>query len=435
MSFQQTMALNTDHDEIHSGPRIISLQIPEGVEAGDSLTCMVEGKELEIPIPDGSKPGDVLEIRLGDPGDDSPGDASDPHEDAMIERIVNGKMLMFSTKCLEHEPTKDPSVNDQGSHHTHDGTHAHPWPAGMSMAEFWGTDQARALFHSLFAMSNTPNVQDGGQSEDIATSKGLAVLELGSGIGLAGLSFAAAYPEVINNNPSLPPLEKVILSDVQDGIALLKQNIELNCSQLGPIPVEARALLWSIEAKPPLFQYHLVLASDVLYNTDSIPALVATIKRHLSNSSSLNSALLLAVRWRKPQLERSFFEALDGWQGKHWRLIHSLHSPLSWRDYGNPACEASNLYFHQTMISIKGKPHSLAAIVAPQDDSQAEGSPKLEEQMTDQEADAFEQCHIQIYCLCSVDDPINQETKKLPETSTDSDSKEKEKYRKRPRES
>jgi hypothetical protein len=80
-------------------------------------------------------------------------------------------------------------------------------------------------------------------------------------------------------------------------------------------------------------------------------------------------------------------------------------------EYGLPTSDASNRYFHQTMVSVNGKPSSLADILDSQnsnnDDNNSScnnnnaAAPKsLSDIMTDEEADVFESFFIQIYCLC-----------------------------------
>ncbi|CAB9530278.1 methyltransferase like [Seminavis robusta] len=389
-------SLELPEDDGDSGPETITLQVPEGAEAGDALSFAVDGVEIEIPVPEGSKPGDVLEIQVGKPSAKA---CDKQDDDDKISIQVGEKELQFTTVCNTKAKATDDNQNTKGS--VDDGTYAHPWPSGMAMAKFLGTEKAKTLFQSLFAAK-----KDGGNNKK---SEGLRVLELGSGLGLGGLSFAAHYTELTKDKSLLlPPLKETILSDVPDGIALLRQNVELNATLLRPHLIEAKPLLWTAEDEQTATQntsssgsqqdkFDLLLASDLLYNTDTIPVLVSTIKRHLASSD--HSALLIAVRWRKPQLERAFFEALEGWQENHWHFIHTLNCPLGWEDFGDPNCEASNRYFHQTMVAVQGKPHSLAGILASGEEGDAQ---PLQDQMTDDEADAFENCHIQIYCLSRV---------------------------------
>ena len=44
--------------------RVITIQVPENAEDGDTLTFIVDGQEMEISLPLGSNPGDELEIQV-----------------------------------------------------------------------------------------------------------------------------------------------------------------------------------------------------------------------------------------------------------------------------------------------------------------------------------------------------------------------------------
>jgi hypothetical protein len=178
----------------------------------------------------------------------------------------------------------------------------------------------------------------------------------------------------------------VALSDLPSALPLLQHNLERNEALL-PSQLHARALTWTKDgsnATRTERPYDCILGSDLLYNLEMIPALVATVCRCLHPTKGV---FVLAVRWRKPDLERQFFQdaQLD------WTLLipsdgSSSYCPLSWQDFGNPSCEASNKYFHQTQISINGKPTSLVDITE-------EETKKL----TTAEFEVWERAHIQIY--------------------------------------
>ena len=409
--------------------RSISLQVPPDAEAGDVLSFVVDGSEIDIPVPLGSKPGDILEIQVGgvefDDGDreDTEGAVTiDTHEDdSLTVSLSNKRKLHFSTIIASQQDT-ELTKNQEAERRIDDGTRAHLWPAGKAMTQFLGSSEGLAVIQSIFpapTAADPDKANSGTVSSSISKSRQnneLSVLELGSGLGVVGLAFAASV------RSSLLPVGKVVLSDVQDAMELLQHNILRNKSILDATIVEAIPLLWKTQQEEEeewrrrrqqqqqqassieetlTAQYHLLLASDVLYNAEIIPALLSTVKRHLTTIS--NSGLILGVRWRKPEIERSFFRALEGWHGKQWHLVHTRHCPLSWESYGNPKDDSSNQYFHQTMISVQGKPHSLAEIMTSQGGN--EESPKdvdaqdLLEAMNDEEAVAFENCHIQVYLL------------------------------------
>ena len=400
--------------------RSITLQVPPDAEAGDVLSFVVDGSEIDIPVPLGSKPGDVLEIHVGGAG--GVADESDTEntitidtqdDDSLTVSLPNNRKLHFSTIIPSQQGTER-IENQEPERGIDDGTRVHLWPAGKAMTQFLGSSAGLEVIQSIFpgptaADSGEPN---GGTASAISTFENrqnnkLDVLELGSGLGVVGLSFAAGV------HSSLLPVGKVVLSDVQDAMELLQHNILCNKTILDTAIVEAIPLLWKTQQKQEhhhqassseetlTAKYHLMLASDVLYNAESIPALLSTVKRHLATTR--NSAMLLGVRWRKPEIERSFFRALEGWHGKQWHLVHTCHCPLSWASYGNPKDDNSNQYFHQTMISVQGKPHSLAEIMTNQEgneeSSRKANAQDLLEAINDEESDAFENCHIQVYLL------------------------------------
>jgi hypothetical protein len=158
---------------------------------------------------------------------------------------------------------------------------------------------------------------------------------------------------------------------------LLDNNVHQN-QHLIPsnVTVQTQELNWKNDTTV-CAKYDLIVGSDLLYNTCMIPSLVATLKRYVS------SRVLIAVRWRKPDLERRFFQ--DTSDFVEWNLVGSKCS-LSWNDYGNPTKEASNQYFMQTMVAVRGSLKSLSEI-----------SESDMNDMTEQEYHQWEQAQIQIY--------------------------------------
>ncbi|CAJ1957723.1 unnamed protein product, partial [Cylindrotheca closterium] len=255
--------------------------------------------------------------------------------------------------------------NDDGDT-VDDGTYALPWQSGKELSKLW--DEIIPCF-------------EGGRMPK-------RIMELGSGaLGLVGLSFCVSLQEGL-----LEAKSTVLLTDVPSAMPLLQHNLEHNQSLLPDgLVVNAKPLPWAMdrpdddnhEAKTNEPPYDCILGSDLLYNEKFIPHLVATTKRLLH---PIRGIFILAVRWRKPDLEREFFQE----SGLVWELIQptsgALSCPLDWRAFGDPKNEKSNLYFHQTQISVKGKPKALADITE-------EESGKL---LAD-EFKAWDRAHIQIY--------------------------------------
>lgn len=311
----------------------VSIQIPQDAEPGDVLTFVVHETELELEIPFGSKGGDVLEIQLAA----GPAGQADATSEDVLE-LCNGSKLQFRNSL--------PSGGGE-----HDGTHRMPWPCGRALALQRG-------FPSL-----VPSVD--------------RVLELGSGLGVLGLTYAAS----LRDHAAI-----IDLSDCAAATPLLEYNVEENRHVMSDkIQVRTRVLEWSEDnPREETEHFPLILGSDLLYNVKSIPALVATVKRYLEPE---NGCILFAVRWRKPVEEREFFRRTEQF-GIQWTLSDSDHAcRLGWREFGNPDCEASNLYFSQTMVSSgAGQPKSIGSIT----ESDVEA-------MTEEEHQAWERTFIQSY--------------------------------------
>eukprot|EP00980_Cylindrotheca_fusiformis_P031532 scaffold26503_cov127-Cylindrotheca_fusiformis.AAC.2 len=328
----------------------ISVAVPEGAEHGDVLTFMTADgqQEIEIPVPFGSKEGDVLQVQVAL---DTPSSNCSPVNDSMIFDLGDGHVLKLTSRLPQELNASAEASADEAT--SNDGTFPLPWQSGIELARCW----------DKIPIDVNPK----------------RVLELGSGaMGLVGMSFAAKLREKLADSAV------VVLTDIPAAIPLLTFNIEHNLSSLPSNLIQARPLRWSLESddesstgEPP---YDCLLGSDLLYNAEYIPHLVATAKRLLHPTKGI---FLLAVRWRKPDLERDFFRET----GLEWELVSSVGGcQLQWQDFGDPSNKDSNLYFHQTQISVKGKPKALADITE-EDISELQGD----------EYEAWERAHIQIY--------------------------------------
>jgi hypothetical protein len=282
-------------------------------------------------------------------------------------------------------------------------------------------------------------------------------LELGAGVGVMGLSLYAAVllrrlqqqqkqqqqqqqqektkkkeEEDDNNNnynKVLPPSLQIVLTDCPAAVPLLQYNVEQNKDKLHSQllsegltttigtngidtinKIQCRALDWtdrnfvSLDEKD---KFDLILGSDILYNTTLLPALVQTMQENLKQPP--HGKILLAVRWRKPDLERSFFQEMTQSYGIEWTLLSSaaIDCTLQWDEFGNPHCEKSNTYFCRRIIAVNGALHSLADI----------GEAEME-LMSSEEYTAFEDSFIQVYLgYRKVDDDSNPV---VPTTSNNS---------------
>lgn len=318
----------------------LSIRLPLDAEPGDSLTFSVNGQNMEIDVPIGSNPGDVLEIQLGSDRDD---DAPRNTTTTAIPMKTGGEIVLHSVL-----PEKDRAANILSS----DGTHQMVWPACLALVRFFTGNGLNNLFNKKTIES---------------------VLELGSGLGGLGLAFSHLLSQE-------QCTAQVTLSDMPSAIPLLDYNIQQNLGLMSPsVNISTVPLVWHCYPVPSSTSLDLILGSDLLYNAVNIPALVATIKRLTSSKTWI----ILSVRWRKPDLERSFFMQLS--DIIEWQLLDGP-CPLGWREYGNPSSAKSNSYFSQTMVGVQGKPFSLASI------DEAKTS-----HMTSDEFEAWENLQTQIY--------------------------------------
>lgn len=347
--------LITTKDPLSMTQRTVSIQIPLDATPGDMLSFVVGGNELELTIPEGSLPGDVLEIQLAK---DETGENNDDKEETDI--ITRVPLDDDKTLVLHHfVPADNHSGNDEtdiADDYDDDGTHAMAWPAGLELAKFICFEKQNAQIIS-------------------------SVLELGSGLGVVGLALAAK----LSTTTTCSKTRTIVLTDVSSAMPLLNYNVQQN-QHLIPsnVTVQTREFNWENDANAAAYvnnKYDLIVGSDLLYNTCMIPSLVATLQRCMS------SRVLIGVRWRKPDLERCFFQDTSNFVD--WTLVESSSKcccSLSWKEYGNPTKVVSNQYFRQTMVAVRGTLKSLAEI-----------SESDINDMTEQEYYQWEQTQIQIY--------------------------------------
>eukprot|EP00241_Pyramimonas_parkeae_P023081 CAMPEP_0114276996 /NCGR_PEP_ID=MMETSP0059-20121206/545_1 /TAXON_ID=36894 /ORGANISM="Pyramimonas parkeae, Strain CCMP726" /LENGTH=292 /DNA_ID=CAMNT_0001397053 /DNA_START=159 /DNA_END=1037 /DNA_ORIENTATION=- len=109
------------------------------------------------------------------------------------------------------------------------------------------------------------------------------VIELGAGMGVAGLFLAQLVGAPVLLTDGHPAVVKV-----------LQQNAQLNhpaCSN-----VTARRLWWGSEEIHALGNFHLVLATDVVYSACQVRPLLSTIKNLLSSTDNARAIMAHAAR-------------------------------------------------------------------------------------------------------------------------------------------
>ena len=275
----------SDETEKKDDSRIISLEVPEGSSVGDVLTFSVNDTELEWTIPQGTSPGDVIQIQLGTKNEDkSKNDVEDEEEITMVDLSSSIQLKLLSI------------ISSTGNEF--DGTHAMAWPTGILLAQW------------IYS-----------QRSELLSTDGASWMELGSGLGTVGMALAVA-------SASLDKSVNISLTDVPTALELLHTNVTNNChlwNDTAKVQIQTKSYIWgnSIENKT----VDWIVASDILYDTDEqkkqYESLISTI-RHCCQEQKQSPQILIAARWRKPQLEQVFFQKLCDDLDYNWKLQTSI---------------------------------------------------------------------------------------------------------------
>jgi len=143
---------------------------------------------------------------------------------------------------------------------------------------------------------------------EAGSTSSLRVIELGAGVGLAGLTLARLLPGA-----------NVLLTDVPEVQQLLARSILANDMNVETVGFDV--LDWE-QPIPPRFKQHeldLILVSECTYNEDSIPALVGVI----SNLAELSpqTTILVATKQRHEN-ERIFYDLM---KEARFIITHETH--------------------------------------------------------------------------------------------------------------
>jgi hypothetical protein len=152
-------------------------------------------------------------------------------------------------------------------------------------------------------------------------------MEVGSGSGAVGIVAA------------LCGAASVALTDKAELVPLLTHNIDANSGRFS-CELRAHALEWGATATED--NVDVLLGSDLLYSGDE--HLFGALVRTLESTSA--STVWLCVHWRKPDVERRFFELME--PNFAVRLEWPCGTP-SWREYGKPDSVESTRHFAQLM--------------------------------------------------------------------------------------
>lgn len=358
----------------------------------------------------------MMTKRLKGESDDADGK---PGENITIvplgDGIIQGKDAITSISLHLFESTEKLSDNIEDVNIipvVGDGTHGMVWASGTVLAQALTSAIGIEFLAELLS-----------RWDDSLPRRHIYCLELGSGLGVCGLALAHAIHKLHCNAEHEPEDRTSILLTDYGGTALqlLSKNIQKNLPRSfrgqsaagaddGKIMniIAAESLVWgdSLQSTAVLpiddkIRFHLILGSDILYSTHaSYDPLVDTIQQYLHPSGG---TILLAVRWRKPELEREFFRMVEdrikGMKFQLWKEFvddkdfggRRCPCVLTWEDYGNPESELSNCHFHETTIWINNKQ------AVPNGVPLSNVTERDMELMTDDEYSKFEELQVQIY--------------------------------------
>ncbi|CAB3235566.1 unnamed protein product [Arctia plantaginis] len=134
---------------------------------------------------------------------------------------------------------------------------------------------------------------------------GIKVLELGSGLGVVGLTAATLGAQVT-------------LTDLPEALPLLKLNINENKAKIGSMGgyAIAESLVWG-ESSAILFEeFDMIVLADCIYYEEAVDPLVETLK-NFSNASS-HPVIYLTQELRDTKLQKSL------WHSFYEKLINSF---------------------------------------------------------------------------------------------------------------
>ena len=349
--------------------KTVKLKVPEGAEVGDSLTFAVNGNELEIPIPEGSNPGDVLQLQIQVDDKDEDEDEEENSQDSGVTRIQLHSSVGVTLEIHNEVPCTKVENNEKKD--GADGTFAMAWPAGIHLAKEISSPSLEKMLEGT-----------------------KTVVELGSGSGLCGLAYAATVSSRLSKRKADVKKLNILLTDMPSALNLLEYNVKMNrdrlSSQMDDDNLRVEPLTWGKQKEmsiSSLSHVDLILGSDLLYKVsiETLKALSTTIQ---AIDRSGKAQIILGVRWRKPEEERVFFQEMENNGYKFQLLIEeSLYAcNLSWNEFGNPKCKRSNDFFTNSFAEVEGQIKALKDVS--EDDMDV---------MSDAEFDAYERRFIQIY--------------------------------------
>jgi hypothetical protein len=333
-------------------------------------------------------------------------------------KLGDGGILHIYDSINNNQKIMSSSNNDDGDG-GEDGTNTMIWAAGRVLAQALTSTFGMQLLNDLLLTPSTTNAPINACTSN-PTSYGrynqINCLELGSGLGVCGLALAHALNTLCyrigntddsDDNNNHPIIANILLTDRgEDTLHILRKNILSNTANDNDhyTTIAAESLVWgnismqnnnSNNNCDNTTKNNLIIGSDLLYNTqESYIPLLNTIQQHLCLRHGI---VLLAVRWRKPDLECQFFKLAESNYGLLFELWDEFTSDttfgkrrcpclLHWKEYGNPKSEFLHTFFTETKVYAGGEELSLGQVTE-----------KDMEIMNDEEYTIFEEIQIQIY--------------------------------------
>ena len=240
----------------------INIRIPDGTEPGDLLSFEANGKTFTIEVPIASVAGEILQVKLANSSFEKNEDFGVPNDvdnGGVTIEMITGSNIGF-VQAFE---------NQNSDENLSDGTHQLFWPASRFILKF----------------INTPDFR-----REVLTSNVHSIIELGAGHGMLGMAFTDIASKFSKTKEDM----NLVLTDVEEALSQLRANIRINKPVLGRrVNMIALPLKWhSLPMPHTNCDFDFILGSDLLYNCSAIPDLVATIRRLLGQSTKI----LISVR-------------------------------------------------------------------------------------------------------------------------------------------
>ena len=129
------------------------------------------------------------------------------------------------------------------------------------------------------------------------------ILEIGTGVGVLGISLAARFPEA-----------NVVLTDLEDAEPLVLENIAINAPNFPHLRqnISFRTLDWEAQEFPDWTlneKFDLIVLADVTYNSSTFVALADTLE-HLQKHGAMGAKVVCCGKRRHDEEE------------EFWRIVH-----------------------------------------------------------------------------------------------------------------